>query len=229
MKPILAVFLVLLSVMAFCQCHPYFAIKEGVKSTYDFYNAKDKLASRSINEFKNVSDTGGKLSATMLVQIIDPKKGDVLTSSESEWTCEGGVVRFSMDAINISGTDMSAAGMDVTVEGDEMDIPSDLKPGQTLNDVSYHITMKLSGINVMNRNFFIKNRKVEKEESITTPAGTFNCIKISYTTESSGKSGGMSKPMVTSIWYSKDVGMIKVENYNDDKVSNSQILTKIEK
>jgi hypothetical protein len=229
MKPILTVFLVLLSVMAFCQCHPYFAIKEGVKSTYDFYNAKDKLASRSINEFKNVSDTGGKLSATMLMQIIDPKKGDVLTSSESEWTCEGGVVRFSMDAINISGTDMSAAGMDVTVEGDEMDIPSDLKPGQTLNDVSYHITMKLSGINVMDRNFFIKNRKVEKEESITTPAGTFNCIKISYTTESSGKSGGMSKPMLTSIWYSKDVGMVKVENYNDDKVSNSQILTKLEK
>jgi hypothetical protein len=229
MKPILTVFLVLLSVMAFCQCHPYFQIKEGVKSTYDFYNAKNKLASRSINEFKNVSDTGGKLSATMLVQIIDPKKGDVLTSSESEWTCEGGVVRFSMDAINISGTDMSAAGMDVTVEGDEMDIPSDLKPGQTLNDVSYHITMKLSGINVMDRNFFIKNRKVEKEESITTPAGTFNCIKISYTTESSGKSGGMSKPMLTSIWYSKDVGMVKVENYNDDKVSNSQILTKLEK
>ncbi len=229
MKPILTVFLVLLSVMAFCQCHPYFAIKEGVKSTYDFYNAKDKLASRSINEFKNVSDTGGKMSATMLVQIIDPKKGDVLTSSESEWTCEGGVVRFSKDAINISGTDMSAAGMDVTVEGDEMDIPSDLKPGQTLNDVSYHITMKLSGINVMDRNFFVKNRKVEMEESITTPAGTFNCIKISYTTESSGKSGGMSKPMVTSIWYSKDVGMVKVENYNDDRVSNSQILTKIEK
>ena len=229
MKPILTVFLVLLSVTAFCQCHPYFTIKEGVKATYDFYNVKNKLASRSINEFKNVSDTGGKLKATLLMQLIDPKKGDVLTTSESEWTCEGGVVRFSMDALNISGADMSTTGMDVTVEGDEMDIPSELKPGQTLNDVTYHITMKLSGINVMDRNFFIKNRKVEKEESITTPAGTFNCIKISYTTESSGKSGDMSKPMLTSIWYSRDVGMVKVENYKDDKVSNSQILTKLEK
>jgi len=229
MKPILAVFFSLLSAMAFSQCHPYFPIKEGVKYTYDFYNAKDKLSSRSTNEFKKVSDTGGKVTATMLQQIIDPKKGDVLTTSESEWTCEGGVVRFSMDAINISGTDMTATGMDVTVEGDQMDIPSDLTPGQTLSDVSYHITMKLSGINMMDRNFFIKNRKVEKEESITTPAGTFNCIKISYTTESSGKSGGMSKPMLTSIWYSKDVGMVRVENYNDGKVSNSQVLTKIEK
>ena len=228
MKPILTVFLALFSVIAFCQCHPYFTIKEGVRATYDFYNAKNKLASRTTNEFKKVSDTGEKLTATMLMQIIDPKKGDVLTSSQSEWTCEGGVVRFSMDALSISGTDMSTTGMDVTVEGDEMDIPSDLIPGQTLNDVSYHITMKMSGINVMDRDFFIKNRKVEKEESITTPAGTFNCIKISYTTESSGKSGGMSKPMLTSIWYSKDVGMVKVENYKDDKVSNSQILTKLE-
>ena len=229
MKTTLTVFLVLFSVNAFCQCHPYFPIKEGVKYTYDFYNAKDKLASRSTNEFKRVSDTGGKVTATMQQQIIDPKKGDILTTSESEWTCEGGVVRFSMDALNISGADMSTTGMDVTVEGDEMDIPSELKPGQTLNDVTYHITMKLSGINVMDRNFFIKNRKVEKEESITTPAGTFNCIKISYTTESSGKSGDMSKPMLTSIWYSRDVGMVKVENYKDDKVSNSQILTKLEK
>jgi hypothetical protein len=35
--------------------------------------------------------------------------------------------------------------------------------------------------------------------------------------------------MPTSIWYSKDVGMVKVENYDDDKVSNSQVLTKLEK
>ena len=220
MKTIFTVFLVVASMMAYSQCHPYFAIKEGVKTTYDFYNAKNKLASRSINEFTGVSDTGGKVTAKLRMQLIDPKKGDVLTTSESKWTCEGGVVRFSMEAMNISGADMSTAGMDVTVEGDEMDIPSDLKPGQTLNDVTYHITMKLSGVNVMDRDYFIKNRKVEKEETITTPAGTFNCVKISYTTESSGKSGGMSKPMLTSIWYSKDVGMIKVENYKDDKVAN---------
>ena len=229
MKTILSIFVVFLSTSAFCQCHPYFVIKEGVKSTYDFYNSKNKLASRSTNEFKNVSDTGGKVTATMLMQLIDPKKGDVVTTSQSQWTCDGGVVRFSMDALNISGADMSTAGMDVSVEGDEMDIPSDLKPGQVLNDVTYHITMKMSGINVMDRNYFIKNRKVEKEESITTPAGTFNCVKINYTTQTSGKSGDMSKPMLTSIWYSKDVGMVKVENYKDDKVANSQILTKLEK
>ena len=229
MKPILAAFLAFLSIMAFGQCHPYFALKEGVKATYDFYNAKNKVVSRSTNEFKNVSETGGKVTATQLTEIIDPDKGDVLTTSRSNWTCDGGVVRFSMDAMSISGTDMSAAGMDVTVEGDEMDIPSDLTPGQTLNDVSYHVTMKMSGIKVMDRNFLIKDRKVEKEESITTPAGTFNCIKITYITESSGKSGGKSKPMLTSIWYSKDAGMVKMENYNDDKVSNSQVLTKLEK
>lgn len=229
MKPSLTVFLVLISIVAFCQCHPYFAIKEGVKSTYDFYTAKNKLASRSTNEFTNVSDMGGKVTATMHMQLIDPKSGDVVTTSESKWTCEGGVVRFSMDALSISGADMSATGMDVSVEGDEMDIPSDLKPGQTLNDVSYHMTMKMAGINVMDRNFFIKNRKVEKEESITTPAGTFNCIKISYITESTAKSGKMSKPILTSIWYSKDVGMVKVENYDDDKVANYQVLSKLEK
>lgn len=228
MKAIITSFLVFVSAMAFSQCHPYFEIKEGTKATYDFFNAKNKLASRSVNEFKNVSDTGGKVTATLRMQLIDPKNGDVVTTSESQWTCEGGVVHFTMDALNINGADMSATGMDVTVDGDEMDIPSDLKPGQVLNDVSYHITMKMGGINVMDRDFLIKNRKVEKEESITTPAGTFNCMKITYTTESKGKSGKTSKPMLTGIWYAKDVGMVKVENYDGDKVSNSQILSKLE-
>jgi hypothetical protein len=229
MKPIMTIFFVISGSVALCQCNQYFTIKEGVKSTYGFYNAKNKLVSKSVNEFKNVNESGENLKATLLTQLVDTNKGDLISSSESDWTCEAGVIRFTMNAMSIQGTEMNTPGIDVKVEGDEMDIPSDLTPGETLNDVNYHIKMTVSGINMMDRDFFISNRKVEKEESITTPAGTFSCIKISYTTESSGKSGGMSKPLFTSVWYSRGVGMVKVEYYKDNKLSGSQILEKIEK
>jgi hypothetical protein len=210
-------------------CNTYFSIQEGVKSTYEFYNAKNKVVSRNVNQFKNVSGSGNQLKAVLLSQVLDLKSGNVTGSSESEWTCDNGVVHFTMNAMAIEGVDMGNPTIGVTVDGDEMDIPSSFEVGQSLKDVTYHIKMSVSGINMMDRNFMIKNRKVESRENVTTPAGTFDCYKISYTTESTGKSGNTTKPVQTAVWYSANVGMVKTENYKDDKVSSSQLLTKIEK
>ena len=210
-------------------CNPYFSIQEGIKSTYELYNAKNKLISKNINEFKNVSGSGSQLNATLLSQVVDLKKGTITGSSESDWTCSDGIVRFTMNAMTIEGIDMNASGIEVDVEGDLMDIPSSLQIGQTLEDVKYRVTLTVSGMNMMDRTFQIKNRKVESKENVTTPAGTFSCFKVSYVTESTGKSGAVSKPIQTSIWYSNAAGMVKTEHYKEGKVSSSQLLTKIEK
>lgn len=210
-------------------CNPYFSIQEGIKSSYEFYNAKNKLVSKNVNEFRNVSGSGNKIKGTLLSQFIDLKKGTVMASSESDWTCDDGVVHFTMNAMAMEGIDLSNAAIEVNIEGDEMDIPASFEVGQPLKDVNYRVTMAVSGINMMDRTFQIKDRKVESIESVTTPAGTFDCYKINYTTESTGKSGGTSKPIQTAIWYSDGVGLVKTENYNDGKVSSSQVLTKIEK
>lgn len=210
-------------------CNPYFLIQEGIKSTYELYNAKNKLVSKNINEFKNVSGSGSQLNATLLSQVVDLKKGTVSGSSESDWTCSDGIVRFTMNAMTLEGIDMNTSGIEVKVEGDLMDIPPSLQTGQTLQDVTYRVKLSLSGMNMMDRTFLIKNRKVEGKESITTPAGTFDCYKVSYVTESRGKAGNVSKPVQTSIWYSSATGMIKTEHYKEGKVSSSQLLTKIEK
>lgn len=210
-------------------CNPFFSIQEGIKSTYDFYNAKNKVVSRNVNEFKNVSGSGNQLKATLLSQVVDVKNGNVTGSSESEWACDNGVVRFSMNAMAIEGVDMTNPTIEVVVDGDDMDIPSSFEVGQSLKDVTYHVKMSVSGINMMDRNFEIRNRKVTGKENITTPAGTFDCYKVTYTTESTGKSGNTSKPIETAIWYSANVGIVKTENYKDGKVSSAQVLTKIEK
>ncbi len=224
------VVLLLLSVGLRAQpCNPYFSIQEGIKSTYESYNAKNKLVSKNVNLFKDVSGSANNLKATLLSEFIDLKNGQVMGSSTSQWTCDDGVVRFTMNAMAMDGVDLSNAAIEVTITGDEMDIPDTFEVGQSLKDVTYHVTMKVSGLNMMDRDFMIKNRQVASRESITTTAGTFDCFKVSYTTESVGKSGSTSKPIQTSVWYSASIGMVKMENYKDEKVSSSQLLTKIEK
>ncbi|MEJ7647376.1 MAG: hypothetical protein WKF87_22475 [Chryseolinea sp.] len=215
---------------AFSQdCNPYFAIKEGLKVTYEFYNGKQKVVSKTTSYFKNVSGTGNNVSGTLVMEMIDPKKDDLLNTAEAIWRCENGIVYFAMNVMNMEGVDMTNAGIEVTVDGDEMDIPAAMEPGQTLKDVNYHVIIKMAGISLMNRDFHVKDRKVEEKENVTTPAGTFESVKVSYTTESVGKNGGGAKAQRTSVWYAQNVGVVKMENYKDEKVYSAQLLTKLEK
>jgi hypothetical protein len=210
-------------------CNPYFAMDEGTTLTYEFRNAKGKVINISKNKFKSVSSSGNSITATLHTEIIDEKKGTVMSSSDSKWKCENGVIQFSMDAMAVEGVDLSNPAIEVDIEGDDMDIPSVLEPGQTLKDVNYRVKMNLSGLTMMDRQFAVKNRKVEGRESVTTPAGTFDCVKLTYTTESTGRGGGTTKPVQTSIWYATDIGTVKSEFAKDGKINSSQILTKVEK
>lgn len=180
---------------------------------------------------KNVSGSGNNMNATLVQDIFDPKKGDKLSTSELDWKCENGTLHFDMKSMNLmmdngQQMNMGDAGMNVDITGDKLDLPSELELGRTLKDVTYNVKMTMSGITIMNRTFNIKERKVEAEESVTTPAGTFNCYKVTFLTVSEGGIGaGTTK---STMWYAKDAGLVKAENYKEDgKMMNRQVLTKI--
>lgn len=45
------------------------------------------------------------------------------------------------------------------------------------------MTMKMNGVALMTMTMKTTNRKIEGYESVTTPAGTYNCMKYSSDTE----------------------------------------------
>ena len=159
------------------------------------------------------------------------KKGDKLTSADLNWECKDGTLHFDMRSMTMMGDNgqemnMAETGMGVDVTGDELDLPSDLTVGQTLKDATYTIKMTMGTLTVMNRTYTIKERKVESQESLTTPAGTFDWYKITYLT-ADNKSGNTTK---SALWYAKDSGLIKSENYKDDgKLIARQVLAKLVK
>ena len=74
----------------------------------------------------------------------------------------------------------------------------------------------------------ILNRKVESKESITTPAGTFSCFKITYDMESSTKIMGMNTNVkLSSIDYlAEGIGVVKTESYDKKgELSGYSLLT----
>ena len=69
----------------------------------------------------------------------------------------------------------------------------------------------------------ITERKVIGEETLNTPAGSFNCFKIS---QKIVMKTVLKMEMNSIEWYSKEVGMVKSETYNKkNKLKSYTLLT----
>jgi hypothetical protein len=113
--------------------------------------------------------------------------------------------------------------MEVSVEGGSLEMPSGMKAGDMLKDGDLKMSFSSGGMNVMNMAVSVTNRKVEAVENLTTPAGTFECYKISY--DIATKMMGINVKMKGIEWYAKGVGMVKSETYNKDaKLQGSMVL-----
>ena len=79
----------------------------------------------------------------------------------------------------------------------------------------------------MTMNMEVYDRKVEGFESITTPAGTFECVKVTYKARTKM---GTAIPINVNIsgaeWFAKGTGIVRTESYDKkDKLTGYTILT----
>lgn len=229
MKLLLTILLALsVSIEILGQCNSFFPLKENVRYEYELFDRKEKMTGKMSHTLKNVSGSGDNMSATLIQDLYDPKKGDKISSSELSWKCVNGVLHFDMKSMTLAmdngqEMNMGETGMSLDVTGDEMDLPSELSVGETLKDVTYTVKMAMGTMTLMNRTFYITDRKVESQESVTTPAGTFDCYKLTFVT-----SDEKGRNTTSAVWYAKDAGMIKSENYKDDgKLISRQVLIRM--
>lgn len=73
----------------------------------------------------------------------------------------------------------------------------------------------------------ISNRIVVAKESITTPAGTFECLRYDY--DVTNEIMGRKMKSFVRMWYAKDYGMIKLEmSLEGKKIISNFVLERIE-
>lgn len=87
-------------------------------------------------------------------------------------------------------------------------------------------SMRLS-LQMMTLAMHITAGKFLGTESVTTPAGTFDCVKISYTYKFNA--GGESEQVNNTAWYAPGIGLVKEEGHNrrGDLIA-SEVLLQIE-
>jgi hypothetical protein len=207
--------IVLFNSISFAQdCNSFYNFKEGTSFTLQNFNAKNKLVASTKQKCLSLSQSSNTFSMTMQSEMYD-EKNKKLSEGTFILRCENGVIKFDMKNLAMRDMpDMKNTDMKVEVTGDELDLPSNLEVGQALNNVTYGVKATMGAMNLFNRQISIKDRKVEAKESVTTPAGTFDCYKVSYITETTGLLG--KKVNIKSvIWYAKNYGMVKEESYDE--------------
>jgi hypothetical protein len=116
--------------------------------------------------------------------------------------------------------------MEVKIEQENLHYPGELEVGQTLPDAHMNMDVSMNGMTVMSMKINITDRKVEAIENMETSAGTFPCVKISYTTTSKMMMGEFTSKTIE--WISLNVGVVRSETYNEkDQLEGYRILTEI--
>lgn len=207
-------------------CNALEMIQEGSKWELTSYDKKDKVQGSTLYHVKEVATKGDVVIWKISMKLKDDK-GDVYNDTETEVRCEAGVFKMSMEQFMNSEQMQSMQSMDVEIDASDIEYPTVPKVGEVLTDASIDIKATTNGITTLNIQTKIVDRKIESEEEITTPAGTFNCLVISQTT--STKFGFIDKNFPSKDWYLPGFGVVRTETYKENgKLIGYSLLTMFE-
>ena len=207
-------------------CTEYFPLSDGTRWVMETYNHKNKFQSKSVQQVTDTKTTGDGYAGRMVGEIFDDKEKSI-GKLDYELKCAGDNFYVSMNSM-LSNEQMKAyTDMDVSVDGDFLELPANLSAGMDLKDAAIEVQVKNSGISIMTMNMEVYERKVEGFENVTTPAGTFECVKISFRARTKmGKAIPIKVDMSGAEWFAKGTGLVRSETYDKkNKLTGYTILT----
>ena len=195
----------------------YYPFEEGTKFQITNYDKNDKLA--GVIDYIIKESNGEK--ALLFYELRD-NKGELTLTSEYTIICENDGISIDFKSLAAPGMMEQYQDMEVDLSGTNLYLPNDLKVGQTLPDADLLMAVSMTPIN-MRLTVRIFDRKVVGKETVTTPAGTYDCIILEQSSETKM---GMKVSASSREWYAANVGMVKQESYNKKgKLLSRSVLT----
>jgi hypothetical protein len=207
------------------ECELFIPGEQGVQYEHTSYNKKGKVTGIYTQTLDKIESTD---TATLyyLKQVHTDPKGKDPFETDLVFKCVGETFYVDMSAYIDQETMKAYEDMDVKVTTNEMNFPNNMVAGQHLNDGSVKIEVT-AGAMPMTFTIDIKNRLVEDIGEKATPAGTFECIRISEDVLSNF--GFMKFNYHTVTWYSEKIGVVRSETYKGDNLKSYTELTAVNK
>ncbi|HYM92637.1 MAG TPA: hypothetical protein VET23_00730 [Chitinophagaceae bacterium] len=213
MKKIIFIPVLLIAFSAFSQnCDGLYYLQNNKTVEMSITNKKGKESGKITYTVSDVQNSGGTVSSTVNSEFTD-SKGKSVSKAINNIKCTGGVMMIDMKMF-VPSAQQEQMGT-VSAGGGEayLEYPSVIKEGDVLKDGQFSMDFKMqSGIGA-HLNVDITNRKVQGKESVTTPAGTWECFKITYHSKVVIKIGiGIPVNADVTEWYAPSFGTVKTES-----------------
>lgn len=194
----------------------FFPTKEGMVLTYKSFDKKDKITGVMKYTIEKVNINGSDIDFTYLCESLDNKE-KLVFKEEITVHQKGDVMYIDMGNFLNKAAFQQDGSMpaEVEVKGNNMEIPLNPSPGQTLPDANIEMSLKM-GFMSMKMSADVTNRKVEAIEDISVTGGTFKCYKFSA--DANTVAMGIKVQAKTIEWFAKGIGTVKTESY--DKKGN---------
>lgn len=216
----------ILSGVTLAQECSYYSLSEGTVVAYQNLDAKGKVTSTTRSTCLNVSQEGGATIYTIKSEYADTKNKNQSTK-EFGMRCENGEFHVDMQSMVDPKSMEAFKDMEISVDSKDIIFPSALTTGQVLPDASITISAATGGVNLLNLVLNVTNRKVVGTESVTVPAGTFECYKITYDVETK-----MMFKVNASVaeYVNMGVGNVKTETFDKKgNIAGTTLLVELKK
>jgi hypothetical protein len=218
-------------------CGKLVFFRQGAEIEATSYGKDGKENSKQYTKILSVTNEGGFTIAKVEGKDVQVGEEQKVTTVNYEYKCDGNKIYF--DVASMFRT--AEKEQDATFESSLIEYPINVKEGETLPDATGTMSSERDGKKMLMK-FVYKDRKVGGREEITTPAGTFNCFKISNSVEVEMDIPGMdekAKEMMkqmknnmkntTTTWFSPDFGIVKMEMYINGELTSRNEVTMVKK
>lgn len=230
----------LLAIVALLACHTmqaqYFCTTQGTELHYVNYDeAGQSLSNETVTVYNVVKNASGE-SAQYLAKIVTNKTKNNTSYTLYNWNYDGNVttcqedlmygpyIKSDSDPAKYDSKARQAMAEELKLKGDNsFTIKKHASAGESIPDRTYSLIS-----NMLKNEINISGAAYMGEEKVSTTAGKFDCIKISYLKRT--KIVLKTETVRVIEWYAEGIGLVKSESYNTKgEPDGKTILVKIVK
>ena len=230
----------LLAIVALLACHTmqaqYFCTTQGTELHYVNYDeAGQSLSNETVTVYNVVKNASGE-SAQYLAKIVTNKTKNNTSYALYNWNYDGNVttcqedlmygpyIKSDSDPAKYDSKARQAMAEELKLKGDNsFTIKKHASAGESIPDRTYSLIF-----NMLKNEINISGAAYMGEEKVSTTAGKFDCIKISYLKRT--KIVLKTETVRVTEWYAEGIGLVKSESYNTKgEPDGKTILVKIVK
>ena len=230
----------LLAIVALLACHTmqaqYFCTTQGTELHYVNYDeAGQSLSNETVTVYNVVKNASGE-SAQYLAKIVTNKTKNNTSYTLYNWNYDGNVttcqedlmygpyIKSNSDPAKYDSKARQAMAEELKLKGDNsFTIKKHASAGESIPDRTYSLIF-----NMLKNEINISGAAYMGEEKVSTTAGKFDCIKISYLKRT--KIVLKTETVRVTEWYAEGIGLVKSESYNTKgEPDGKTILVKIVK